>query len=274
MLRINKYEFISKELQGELGLDEYAFGWRNYDPALARFNKIDRFAEKYFAINPYHYTADNPVFFREIAGDSILTTIQKRKGKRDLLTIHMTGKIINYSKNDVDMKDALNKVKTLMESEFKANDIDGKDVNFSFEFSIAKSMKDVDKSDHLIVLAEPTKSNKNVSGIANMFGGKIAVVDADYFTGIWDKYIGNEGARTTAHELGHLMDLKHSNNPTNIMSQGASWLRGDNVSKNQLQHIIKFQRRLNKGSNSGYFGTPNLSKEQRNYFELYKWYSN
>ena len=66
-----KYEYNGEEFQGELGLDEYAFGWRNYDPALARFNKIDRFAEKYYAINPYHYTADNPVFFREIAGDSL-----------------------------------------------------------------------------------------------------------------------------------------------------------------------------------------------------------
>ena len=48
-----------------------AYQWRDYDPAIARFNKIDRFAEKYQSLTPYHFTANNPIFFREIAGDSI-----------------------------------------------------------------------------------------------------------------------------------------------------------------------------------------------------------
>lgn len=48
-----------------------AYQWRDYDPVIARFNKIDRFAEKYYDQSTYHFTRNNPVFFKEIKGDSI-----------------------------------------------------------------------------------------------------------------------------------------------------------------------------------------------------------
>jgi len=68
----NNYQtFQEQEDEKELGKNTYAFQWRDYDPAIARFNKIDRFAEKYQSINPYHFSANNPIFFREIKGDSI-----------------------------------------------------------------------------------------------------------------------------------------------------------------------------------------------------------
>ena len=54
-----------------MGLNVYDYQWRDYDPAIARFNNIDRFAEKYSDLTPYHFTANNPIYFREIAGDSI-----------------------------------------------------------------------------------------------------------------------------------------------------------------------------------------------------------
>jgi RHS repeat-associated protein len=42
-----KFGYNGKEYQEDLGLDWLDYGWRNYDPSIARFNKIDRFAEKY-----------------------------------------------------------------------------------------------------------------------------------------------------------------------------------------------------------------------------------
>lgn len=55
-----------------MGLNTYAYGWRDYDPAIGRFNKMDRFSEKYFDMTPYQYGANNPVVFNDIRGDSIL----------------------------------------------------------------------------------------------------------------------------------------------------------------------------------------------------------
>lgn len=54
-----------------MGLNNYAYKWRDYDPAIGRFNKMDRFSEEYHKLSPYAFTANNPVYFREIQGDSI-----------------------------------------------------------------------------------------------------------------------------------------------------------------------------------------------------------
>jgi len=75
------YKYNGKEFQDELGLNLYDYGWRQYDPAIGRFNKIDRFAEKYVDASPYHYSANNPVAFRDMAGDSIKTKFYDQDGK-------------------------------------------------------------------------------------------------------------------------------------------------------------------------------------------------
>ena len=55
-----------------MDLNTVAYGWRDYDPAIARFNKVDRFAEKYYAMSTYQFAANNPLMFKEIHGDSII----------------------------------------------------------------------------------------------------------------------------------------------------------------------------------------------------------
>ncbi|MEO4004940.1 DUF6443 domain-containing protein [Flavobacterium sp. CAU 1735] len=67
-----KYKYNGKELQDELGLNMYDYGNRNYDAAIGRFMNMDRFSEKYYHKNPYHYGANNPVIFNDIKGDSIM----------------------------------------------------------------------------------------------------------------------------------------------------------------------------------------------------------
>ncbi|EDO25886.1 predicted protein, partial [Nematostella vectensis] len=67
-----QYKYNGKELQTELGQNVYAYGWRDYGPAIGSFNKMDRFSETYFSITPYNYAGNSPVAFNEIKGDSIL----------------------------------------------------------------------------------------------------------------------------------------------------------------------------------------------------------
>ncbi len=66
-----KKKFAGEEFEDDLGKNTVAYQWRDYDPAIGRFNKIDRFAEKYYSLTPYHFTANNPILYNEIAGDSI-----------------------------------------------------------------------------------------------------------------------------------------------------------------------------------------------------------
>jgi len=56
-----RYKYNGKELQDELGLNVYAYGWRDYDPSLGRWNVIDQLSEKYYKISPYAYVANNPI---------------------------------------------------------------------------------------------------------------------------------------------------------------------------------------------------------------------
>ena len=65
------YKYQGEELQTELDKNTYAYEWRDYDPAIGRFNKIDRFSEKYYEESPYHFSKNNPIYYREIKGDSI-----------------------------------------------------------------------------------------------------------------------------------------------------------------------------------------------------------
>lgn len=44
-------------------MDWYDYGWRFYDPTIARWHAVDPLAEKYYPISPYAYVADNPLRF-------------------------------------------------------------------------------------------------------------------------------------------------------------------------------------------------------------------
>ena len=65
----NLYKYSGKEEQKELA--SYDFGQRMYDPALGRFNRLDRFAEKYYQVSSYSYAANNPINLIDINGDSL-----------------------------------------------------------------------------------------------------------------------------------------------------------------------------------------------------------
>ena len=81
----NAYKYNGKELYEDHGLDWYDYGWRNYDPAIARFTTQDRFAEKYYDFSPYQYAANNPILYIDVNGDSIYVADQYRENMQSSL---------------------------------------------------------------------------------------------------------------------------------------------------------------------------------------------
>jgi RHS repeat-associated protein len=58
-----KWKFGNKELNDELGLDWYDFGFRNYDASLGRWFSVDALAEAYPHATPYGYVENSPILF-------------------------------------------------------------------------------------------------------------------------------------------------------------------------------------------------------------------
>ena len=101
-----QYKFSGKELQDELGLNTYAYGWRDYDPAIGRFTKMDRFSEKYHQLTPYGYAGNNPVLVNDIQGDSLWISFGRNNANR---AMYKDGQLFNkdgsrYEGNGVKVK--------------------------------------------------------------------------------------------------------------------------------------------------------------------------
>ncbi len=50
----------------------YDYGARMYDAQIGRFFTHDRYAEKYYSLNPYQYAANNPIYYVDNNGDSLV----------------------------------------------------------------------------------------------------------------------------------------------------------------------------------------------------------
>jgi RHS repeat-associated protein len=59
----NKYLYNGKELENAFDLNWYDYGFRYYDPALARFTTVDPLADEEPSWSPYRYGFNNPIKF-------------------------------------------------------------------------------------------------------------------------------------------------------------------------------------------------------------------
>ena len=67
------YKYNGKELDRMHGLDTYDYGARQYDPILARWDRVDPMAEKYYGISPYVYCANSPMKYIDPDGKVVET---------------------------------------------------------------------------------------------------------------------------------------------------------------------------------------------------------
>jgi len=96
----SKFKYNGKELQDELGLDWYDYGARNYQADLGRWMSIDNKAEAYVGHSTYHYSANNPIYFKDVDGNYYVGT----DGKPVTTSVAKDGSIKLSSNASTDLK--------------------------------------------------------------------------------------------------------------------------------------------------------------------------
>ena len=64
----HKFQFNGQEKNAELSLNWYTYRYREYDPQLARFTRIDPLTEKFYELTPYQFASNNPISKVELEG--------------------------------------------------------------------------------------------------------------------------------------------------------------------------------------------------------------
>ncbi len=252
----NNYKtFQGQEDEKELGKNTYAYQWRDYDPAIARFNKIDRFAIQYESHTPYGFTKNNPIRYREVAGDSIWTTSTVNKRGQTVITTHVTGKVLNTSDRNIDVKKYAKQLSSKLSTALYGSD---KENNTLYRADVqiegVDDISEVDSSDHLQVIVDDVEGKNAKGGEAGgiaPYDGKVSYVEAG---SLFNPVSGEFMTDTGVHELGHNFGLEHSwvdflpdtNTGHNYMDYSSE--RWGGFSIKQLQLITRNIESLNQGS--------------------------
>lgn len=221
------YKYNGKEFEDELGKNTYAYGWRDYDPAIGRFNKMDRFSEKYHKLTPYGYAGNNPVLINDIQGDSLWISFGKNERvlyqngsvlsrgsdgkfsdyKGEYAKLDKEGNVKGYKGFLGDSVDALNKLSS--ESNFANGIIE----------TLQESGNNFDIKEGLASFRSDLKDHEGRKGVLNNNGYAFQVLEqgqnlVDYapFNQIgaggdifWNPTKGDNFI-TLAHEMGHAFD--------------------------------------------------------------------
>jgi RHS repeat-associated protein len=252
----NRFKYNGKELNEEFDLNWYSYGAREYDPQLGRFFTQDRYAEKYYDMNPYQYAANDPIRNIDINGDSVWVTYDKKK---DLFTMNFTGKVLNLSNDEtLDVKAFQDK----FSAAWKAAGVDNVELNINF--TEAESIDDIESGDHVIAQVDNVEGGKGEARL----GGMVAFVESSGLFRDADAVV-----QTAVHEAAHLLGIKDAfatkdaadDMPSNMMSYpvGTFGTFGVNdvrkrFNSNQVglakekavrDHNMKTNYYLNRGSN-------------------------
>jgi RHS repeat-associated protein len=250
-----KFGYQGQELEEELGKNTLAYQWRDYDPAIGRFNKIDRFALKYESNSPYSFTKNNPIRYREMKGDSIWTSSRVSKNGYTYITTHVRGKVLNLSDRNINMKEYAKQVQKKLGNALYTTDKKNK-IRYRSDVQIeaVDSADEVDSSDHLQVIVDNVEGSSAKGGKAGglgSFNGKTSYVKGgSLFNPTSNEFMTDTGV----HEFGHNFGLEHSwedflddtNTGTNYLSYSQD--RGGSFSLKQLLLITQNIETLNQGS--------------------------
>ena len=223
-----QYKYNGKEFQDELGLNVYAYGWRDYDPAIGRFLKIDRFAEKYSSVTPYNYAGNNPVYFVDIKGDS-LEGVNNKSARR------MQREIRNTFKNNKNLANLFKRDGKKFEA-ISQGDFDDATMNSSTdEKALAQGYFNAVNSSEIHTVEAVKRGEKLKSGLSTAFGDTTGA-DIDNSSGGGFNYKTTTGSHTVVIMNSAIGIPDYRDNSTGAYVVGRTSVAGELLAHELLGH--------------------------------------
>ena len=220
----HKYEtFNGKELDESLGLNVIEMDWRQYDPAIGRFNVVDPMAEERDWLSPYNFTQNNPILRVDPTGllddygidkSGNIELIKKTDDKTDTLYAVNTNengeKVIDESKGSVTVdkqKDGSSVVSDLADNKVSSKYLEADDIERTASETIAVAGES--SKDDVFKVFKFAADNSNVEWSVN----KLSVNGSNRYQ-IGTNFSGNysPGYKGVGKWLG--MVHSHPNEPT------------------------------------------------------------
>ena len=104
-------------------------------------------------------------------------------------------------------KDIVSDIKSTYEGKFEWSDNKTYNLKVDMDLKVATSMKDVENSDHLFVLAD--SDSKGARGATSMLGGKVmTLASSDFANNNWlSNNLSYNKTFTATHEFGHAIGI-------------------------------------------------------------------
>jgi len=279
-----KYGFNGKEKVDEISGsgNSYDFDARLYDARLGRTPSQDPHSGKYPKLSPYSMFANNPILLIDKDGKDIGVSTTFNQDGSKIITITVTGKLINNSSaaiNEDAMKSYANRLSDEIIKDYSMN-VPGVQVIVKTDIKVATSEVQLTETDHAFRIVDSDKIPNSTGGYApkgtlgrGLFGQNVVYLNKDIleneqaetgkFAGTGKTDTGDGTLeRTGSHEVGHSANLKHSTvgqENGNLMHQTGQPNAGKEITKDQ---ILKIEKDHNNGNlNKGQQAEPTAPKK-------------
>lgn len=206
------YQYNEKEFVSRQDLKWYDYGARYYDPATARWGQVDPLAEDYFPWSPYNYVYNNPLKFIDPTGENGELVFDDEKGTATVkMDLYFHGSSVD---EDFDAAGHAQVIEDQWNEGAQGAKIvvDGKEYSVSFEIT-GTTISSGQVSSMQRALEQEKKFGDGTSWARANFIEVGEGLPNQTTSNNTVTFNPNADATAQAHEVGHLIGLRHPGDP-------------------------------------------------------------